>query len=137
MTCLSPPTCIWQILCLFRPPKPRQDLSPVTIMTSWQPIAGKSSKRPCTEMEGTEHEHPKISAFSGPTSQSCSVRRKSPPNRPKTFPHPPRKTHAESLWSIRSVWSVWSKEPDNQKHQRVLIDKTDRIDQTNLSFIRA
>src|SRR3954463_9280243 len=96
MTYLSPPTCIWRTPCPSPRPKPRPGLGPVIIMTSWQPIAGRSSKRPCTEMEGTEHEHQKISAFSGPTLRSCSVRRKSPADSPKTRLPLLKTTYSES-----------------------------------------
>jgi len=76
-THVSPRTCIWQIHRSPRRPRPRQALLPVTTMRAWTPAVGRSLKRRCAEMDGTKPEHPKSSAFNGPTSRNCSVRKTS------------------------------------------------------------
>ena len=76
-----------------RQPRPRQALLPVSTMRAWKPTAGSSSKKRCAEMDGTKPEHPKSLAFSEPTSQNYSVRKKSRPDLLKIPPHLLRTIH--------------------------------------------
>src|SRR5215210_3560868 len=108
MTSLSQPTCIWRLHYLHRRPKLRLNLCLVTTMTVWKPTVGRSSKRRYAEMEGTEHEHLKNSAFNELILRNCSGRKISPADSPRIPFLLPRKIDAES-------GSCWQRNMDTHK----------------------